>query len=210
MAFLLLGRYDTIFTDSHAPEPPSPGERPARPLEDGTYVRAIGRTSRRCAAVRVRRWAAICDWAPALRAHPHVVHEGRRTPLLHDARPPCAAPLGMGLPRVASRIRGREGTRPVRPWRHRVHGPRQLHGGVPRAGASLRRRMGTRGHAPWTLGGFRGCLQDDGPPVHGIGHVGVPPPARARLVVRRTEGRALLHQMSDAALELRGQARRRV
>ncbi len=49
-------------------------------------------------------------------------------------------------------------------------------------------------HPARTLGRFRRCLQDDGPFVHGIGPVGVPPAARARPGVRGSQGRSLLHR----------------
>ena len=111
-----------------------------------------------------------------------------------------------GLP---AEMADREGARRLRAGRdHRVR-HRPLQRGLPHLGPALHRGVGALRHPPGPLGRLRQRLQDDGPHLHGVRHLGVQAALGQGPDLRGVPGHALLVGRRDPAVELRDPPRRR-
>ena len=165
-------------TPRSTPSPPSPISSagfwirgtPMRPLPISRGT-ARGRSGRQ--RIRVLRRAPVCQRTPPPRPPAHRLREGRDPPLPNHAGPPRGAPFRMGLPWPARRDGGREGALGFRSSGHHRLRRRPVQRLLPPIGAALHPGVGGHRDPPGSLGGLRERLQDHGPALHGIGHVGV-------------------------------------
>ena len=90
--------------------PPDGGGDPSF-LEEPPYLREVPRDPGRRRAVRLLRRSAVCHRPAALRPPARRHDQGHRAALPDDARPLRRAPLRLGLPRAARRVRDGAGAR---------------------------------------------------------------------------------------------------
>ncbi len=165
-------------------------------------------TTRRPSGVRLLRRPAVRQrsappWPPA-----HRLREGRRPPVPDHAGQSGRAAFRLGLPRPPGRDGSREAVGTVGPSGHRRGRDRHLQRLLPHLGHAVHRRVGEDRRAAGPLGRLRQRLQDHGPALHGVGHVGLQGALRQGAHLRGLPRRALLLGGRDAAVELRDPPRR--
>ena len=126
---------------------------------------------------------------PPLRAPPHRLREGRRPPLPDHAGPAGRAPLRLGLPRPAGRDGGREDASACRAgWPSRSSASTPSTRSAARSSAAPPTSWARLRQPPGPLGRHGQRLQDHGPLVHGVGHVGVQDSSTTRACSTRASG----------------------
>ena len=198
------------------------GRRAAAELsgDGGAHPRALGARGdlprvRRAATgggerrqrIRLLRRPALRQRAPALRAPPDRLREGRGAALPHDAWQAGRAALRLGLPRAAGRDGDGEGARRL----GAAGDPRVRHRPLQRELPDLRPqvhgRVGALRLAAGALGRLRTRLQDHGPLLHGERAVGLQVALGQGARLRGLPGHALFVGGRDAGLELRDPSR---
>ena len=130
--------------------------------------------------------------------------QGRGAPLLDDERPPCVAPVRVGLPRPAHRAGNRQVARHVRQGGRGQTRRGRLQRRVPRHRGTACRRLAPHHHPPRPLGGFRRRLQDHGRLLHGVRLVGGEAPLGQGPRLSGLQGDAGVPGLGNRAGQFRG------
>ena len=126
--------------------------------ESAGLYRTHPKITRRRAAFRPARWAAIPDRRNPPRHRPEQSRERHDREVEDHGRVPCALRSGLGLPRAADRNEGRKGTRRQN---HQSFG-RRISPHVPRIRRRVCRESQTRFQAPRRLRPVGQALPHDG------------------------------------------------